>query len=463
MNSSNYIIEPSRQTPLLDVDIVVLGAGTAGCIAAMAAAKAGASVMLIEKMPVPGGTLTNGGIGWSSYHSSTDDPNSARQIVGGLPYELACRMLNAGGATGFIPQKDDVHHSPYRFVGDHEVYKGVISEMLLEHNVEVWLQTMLCGVTLREKAIDTVFVENKDGRTAIRAKQYIDCSGDGDLARFVGTEQREIWKEYDKVCGAPTGLVFGMGGIDFDRVLSENPLGAKLLDEQTTESGTLQRRILFVHAADPKRYKRLNDLDIRFFTSIQSNHPGEATYINNSKGVMCDASDARNLSNAELKMRIQIIKMANAFRSEVPGFENAYISWASTQIGIRASRVTVCDKSISQEEICRAARFEDEIGLYGFHDLCGARPELSIGAPGFYGFPYRMLLAKDCDNLYMAGRCVTVEAEAHMSTRNTVGCMIMGQGAGAAAALCAKNNFLTRTLPYPMLREELLRQHVILE
>ena len=118
------------------------------------------------------------------------------------------------------------------------------------------------------------------------------------------------------------------------------------------------------------------------------------TYINNSKGISCDAGNARDLSMAEMQMRVKIMQFANALKACVPGFEEAYLSWASVQLGIRASRITVCDKMMTQEEISSAARFEDEIGLYGFHDLYNRKhPECALGEPGYYGFPYRMLLA----------------------------------------------------------------------
>lgn len=90
-------------------------------------------------------------------------------------------------------------------------------------------------------------------------------------------------------------------------------------------------------------------------------------------------------------------------------------------------------------------------------------PECEIKDPGFYGFPYRMLLPKGCGNLLMAGRCVTTDIKAHMSTRNVPGCQVMGQGAGVAAALCAKMDCTTRELSYPVLRDALLAQGVILE
>ena len=457
------IIEAARELPVLEYDVFVAGAGTAGCIAAIAAARAGARVLLVEKLPVPGGTYTNGGIGTYSYFASCGPGEASRRIVGGLPFELAERLEAEGGATGFLPTPGDKHRIPSRFVADHEVYKGVISELLLDSGVDVLLQTQLAGLICSDGRISCAVIENKDGRRAAAAKVFIDATGDGDAARHAGCPQLELWQEYTGVCGAPTGLVFGMAGVDFDRLLEENPGAAFLLSDDTTDAGERVRRIAFTHMREPQKYAELSKLDINYFTTIQSIHEGEATYINNSKGVVTDGSGAENLSAAELAMRLRIMRMAQALRSCVPGFERAHLSWASTQLGVRASRITVCDKMLSQAELSAAARFEDEIGLYGFHDLSPKRPECEIGAPGFYGLPYRMLLPCGCANLLMAGRCVTADVEAHMSTRNTVCCMVMGQAAGVAAALCAEGGLEARQLPYGRLRAGLLAQGAILE
>ena len=179
------------------------GAGTAGCIAAIAAARQGAKVVLVEKMPVPGGTYTNGGIGANSFYAMSTDPATAKRTVGGIPYELNQRLLEAGGGTGYIPTPEDHHHSPFRFVADHEVYKGVVSEMLMEAGVTVYLQTMFCGVLMEGDVITAALMENKDGRSAVAARQYIDASGDGDIAKFAGAEQVPLWQDYHSMASPP--------------------------------------------------------------------------------------------------------------------------------------------------------------------------------------------------------------------------------------------------------------------
>ena len=463
MSTQRVIIEKERSIPAMEADVFIAGAGTSGCIAAIAAARAGAKTVLVEKTPVPGGTYTNGGIGTYSFFSCSEDASCAKRIVGGIPYELACRLIEEGGATGFMLSPEDHYRSGYRFIADHEMYKGVISQMLLEAGVTVLLQTMFCGVQMEDNRITAAFIENKDGRSAVCARQYIDASGDGDIARFAGLEQVEVWQDYDKVCGGPTGLVFGMSGIDFDRFLKENVDSAFPMPTQPANDGRKTQRISFVYQRHPDKYKPLADLDIHFLTSIQSIHAGEATYINNSKGAKIDATDAKTYSKAELEQRVKIMRMAQAFKACVPGFEHSWLSWAAVQLGVRASRITLCDKTLSTEEISGATRFDDEFGLYGFHDFAPRHPELFVKAPGYYGMPYRMLLAKGCENLYMAGRCVTTDIVAHMSTRNTVSCMIMGQGAGVAAAICAHKDCDSRALPYLELRSALIDQGVILD
>lgn len=460
-----FITEKARKTPVMETDVFIAGAGTAGCIAAIAARRAGSSVILVEKLPVPGGTYTNGGIGANSFYSMTDDMEKAKRTVGGIPYELNERLLEANGGTGYVPTPSDHHLSPYRFVGDHEIYKGVVSKMLMEAGVKVLLQTFFCDVEMEGSSIEYAFIENKSGRFAVKAKEYIDCTGDGDIAKSAGCQQVPLWQDYDKVCGGPTGLVFGMGGVDTDRFVKENPLGAvKLSSNETEIEGIKAEQYAFTQVRDKEKYKPVVDLGMRAFTSMSSIHEGEMTYINNSKGVMCDASNAESFSRAEMEMRIKIMDFANALKSCVPGFEKAYMSWASVQLGVRATNITICDHMITQEEITNATRFEDEIGLYGFHDLMKKEnPECRIKDPGFYGFPYRMLLPVGVDNLFMAGRCVTLDIKAHMSTRNCPGCQLMGQGAGVAAALSAQKGCKSRELPYSDLRRVLLEQGVILD
>ncbi len=459
-------MEFSKKIKTIKTEVFVAGAGTAGFVAAVAAARTGAKVLLIDKLPVPGGTLTNGGIGFNSYFSqSVPGGEESRRIVGGIPYEVALRLEEIGSSTGFEKHENDHYRIPYRFMADHEALKAVASSMLMEAGVEVLLQTSLADIISEEGKIKAAIITNKDGLVAVEAKQYIDATGDGDICRFMSLKQKELWMDYDKVCGGPTGLVFGMGGIDFEKACKENGGAFKPISEKRSKDGKHLglERYSFAHVMHKDKYPKLCALPINFFTSFQSIHPGEATYINNSKFPKLNSIDPVQYSKGEMEARVLIVKMAEALREEVPGFENSYINWASIQLGVRASVITECDYMITQEDITEARRFEDEIGLYGFHDYAPKKAELFCKNPGFYGLPYRMLLPLGADNLFIVGRCVTYDLEAHMSTRNTVCCMEMGQASGTAAALCAKEEIGTRKLDYAKLRAELLASGVILQ
>ncbi len=463
---SGMVTEPAREIPAIECDVFVAGTGTAGVVAAIAAARAGATVVAVEKMPVPGGTLCNGGIGINSMFANREKAEDAERIVGGLCYELMDRMTQEKGTTGFVYDETNVKTGFYRMVGDHEIHKGVVCQMLMEAGVHVMLQTYFCGVQMEGSHIKCAFIENKNGRTAVVAKQYIDCSGDGDVAGAAGVPQVEIWQDYDQVVGAPCSLPFGMGGIDVDRVIEENPKGCyqgKNVEYPNGEDLMGDGTFKFVHTGEPEKYAPINELDINYFTSFNILRDNHAVYINNSKGVKLNGAEAESLTQGEMELRVKTMKIANAFKACVPGFEKSYITWEAIQLGIRASKITLCDYDIPQEEIANATRYEDEIGLYGFHDYGGKDASCRPKDPGFYGMPYRMLLPQGVDNLFMAGRNVTTDIYAHMSTRNTVGCMIMGQAAGVAAALCVQKNCGNRELPYEELREKLLEQNVVLE
>lgn len=465
----NYLLEEARQIPATEADVLVVGGGTSGCIAALAAARFGAKTVLIERHAVLGGTFTNGGNSVNSFYNTTDHPDKAIRIVGGLPYEMIQRMIREGAAEDFRPTAKDSHRVPYRCSSvNSEMYKGIMAKMLEEAGVHVMLQTYFCDVVAKGTVIKAAIIQNKDGRSAIFAKEYVDCSGDGDVARFTGVHMIENWEHYDCGCSS-TGMVFALGGVDLNRTAEEG--GPAMRSKRSADGQVVSVQFCYV---DDSKYQRFTDMLEWYWMNIRAmEEHSDVVYVAYYTGPKTNCSSAENYSQAELHERIKIVDMVRAFRDTVPGFERCFPVWSATQLGIRASLAADCDKILSEEEIEHAARFNDEIGLYGYHDLSArdiefqdrpkARfPHCMVGQPGYYGMPYRMLLPKGCDNLFMAGRCVTVDVEAHMSTRNTVGCMIMGQGAGTAAAICAEKRYKSRELPYAELRESLLKQGAIL-
>ena len=127
---------------------------------------------------------------------------------------------------------------------------------------------------------------------------------------------------------------------------------------------------------------------------------------------------------------------------------------------MRRTRVVECEIDLSIEDVEEARRFEDEVALYGFHDMA---PRRVIKDGGHYGIPYRALLPKGVDNLLVAGKLITTDWTAHMSTRNTVSCMAQGQAVGTAAALCARQQVTPRQLDVELLRATLRKDGAFLD
>jgi hypothetical protein len=171
-------------------------------------------------------------------------------------------------------------------------------------------------------------------------------------------------------------------------------------------------------------------------------------------------TDRDAVSHAELELRKRQGKAIELFRKYVPGCEKAFIARTSPSLNIRRARVIGCDYDITRSDVLDGKHFDDDIMAYGFHDNA---PRLQVKNGGTYGIPYGALRVARIENLLAAGMLITSNHDAHMSTRNTVCCMGQGQGAGTAAALCAARNCGTGELPYPVLRDALLKAGVYLK
>jgi hypothetical protein len=166
------------------------------------------------------------------------------------------------------------------------------------------------------------------------------------------------------------------------------------------------------------------------------------------------------VAKAELELRKRMYRAVELFRKYVPGCEKAFMARTSPSLCIRRGRQITCDYDISHEDVIGGRHFDDDVLVYGFHDMA---PRLQIKNGGTYGIPYRALRVKGIENLLVAGMMITSDHRAHMSTRNTVSCMGQGQAAGTAAALCAARNRGTRELRYADLREALEKGGVYFE
>lgn len=460
-------------TPIVgEYDVIVAGGGTAGVAAAIASGREGAKTLLIESAGFVGGSLLESAgpmhSFFNGYRAFPDAPKT--QLVRGIAQELIDRLTARGGSWGHLEQTEGGNVDSTATLVERETAKFVLLEMLEEAGVEVLFYTNVAAALMEEHEIHGVIVENKSGRQAIRGKTVVDCTGDADVAAYAGAEYQD-----ESVSGA-VSMIFGMANVDVPR-----------LEQFAVEKGILYHgahaerngvadsmvRISFDCAKLPafagmmrEPFELKNDSECvedratLYGPMCVAFREGELNMINSTIVVGVHALDAWERSQVNIVLRHLVWRMAETLRKNVPGFEKSHINWTPNTIGIRRTRIVKCEYDLSIEEVVGSARFADEIALFGYMDMA---PKILIRDGKWYGIPYRCLVPKKIDNLLVAGRMISTDFKAHMSTRNTPCCMEQGQAAGTAAALSALSGVRVRDLDVKALRARLIENGVFLD
>lgn len=456
-SGGDYYEEPAKRLPIRTFDVVVAGGGTGGVVAAIAAARQGAKTALIELKGYPGGTVTEGGTALHSYYNLWKAFDvEKRQVVRGIPQEIIDRLMKVGGCTGHAEMLEHYNYDSVCTAIDTELYKLITFEMLVEAGVQVFVNTRVVAAILDGSRVRGAIVESRAGREAFYARSFVDCTAYGDLCAYAGAKYSEP-NDY-AVCNS-----VGIGNVDIDKYyhfFRSNKLRGQLA--RGMRSG---RPNLIVRAgADtsqinvPELAEGARALGMSFITTTV--HDNYFMFIKCNLKLPVSPTDRDEVTKAELEIRRRMARAVELFRQYIPGCEKAFMARTSPNLCIRRGRLIECDYDITHEDVIEARHFDDEIMVYGFHDMA---PRLQVKRGGTYGVPYRALCVKGIENLYACGMMITSDHRAHMSTRNTVCCMGQGQSIGAAAALCAARNIGTRDLPYGPLRDALNRAGVYFE
>jgi hypothetical protein len=419
------LIEPARHTPLFgEFDVVVLGGGPAGQSAAVCAARGGARTLLVERYGFLGGMGTAGGVtNFAGLYGRRG--GEMQPLVRGVVDELLERIEGLGG----LNQPQDGLQGRIRVRSyDVSAYKCAADDWLLSAGVELLFHALAVGVVRQDSRVDALLVETRSGRRAIRAREFIDASGDADLAHFAGVP-------YELGDGQGSALfpstMFRIGNVDAAR--AQAAIGEfKAIDA------------LMAQAADRYRFPR------RGAILRPQRNPSEwranVTQLANERGQAVDATDARQLSAAEVEGRRQIVEYMRFLHAEVPGFEAAEISDIAPQVGIRESRRVIGAYQLSGEDVLGGARFDDVIGLNAWPVEMHVAGRIEWGFPrdgdnAFNHLPWRMVVPQGVDNLLVAGRCASMQHLGQSAARASGACFVMGQAAGTAAALRVAGRF----------------------
>ncbi len=473
MQSGSTIMPPGNPVSVLaEVDVLVVGGGTAGVAAAIAAARAGARTVVVEGGSCLGGTMTAGLIDGAL--SFTRFSRRAGRDVKGVLAELIARMRDVGGMGRRVHGRHNLDFAGGEFPEaileqtqrhDPELMKIVLVQMLEEAGVSILLRSPVDEVLKDGNKVIGAILATKAGRRAVLAKVTVDATGDGDVATFAGAEF-QLGHPADNHCEA-ISLIFRIGGIDESRFVTGGDLWFNAL-QQADAAGEIHLPDYVMHEKTPYnlvslRPARTNDASI--------------WVVNVDMAVEVDTTDPWQLSatqNGCMKLAWEYLRL---LRKYIPGCEQAYLIDTAELLGVRDSRRIVGDYVLSWRDLGVGRKFPDAIAstaiIIDLHDhlivhredeptprhlWTAARKPFGPPPGDWYDIPYRCLLPRGLEGLVVAGRCISSDYETVGSTRLMPICMQTGQAAGIAAAMAIRDGVGLRDLDVPHLQQELLQQ-----
>ena len=435
--------EPARQVPVYgETEVLVVGGGPAGFAAAVAAAREGADVTLVERFGCLGGLSTGGLVIWIDRMTDWE----GRLVVGGVGKELMDRCSEQGALIGPPPeqwgsrdsllagywgvrtsgQRGIVNFSP---TIDPEVLKLISNDLVREAGVHVLLHCWVVAPILEDGRVRGIIFESKEGRFALLASVVVDCSGDGDVFAMAGAEFENDF--IPEAAHARLNTSFRLGNVDM-------------------------RRYLDFRMLNPDKYRELmRQHDARNWSS-------SAAYVTPYDSVALfvgpkfsgySALSVKDLTEVEFRSRDTAREVLSWFRANMPGFERAWLMDTAAQIGTRHSRRLRGVSRVTVDEWKRDGHSQDSIGL-----CPGLSPEFPT-----LEIPYGALVPETLDGLLAAGRNLSSDPGSHIALREIPECWVLGQGAGVAAAVAVQQKTQPRSVDVAELRGRLRKQRVEIE
>lgn len=425
-------------------DVIVVGSGSAGATAAIAAGRAGARTLLLERLPFLGGTST--AVLDTFYGLYTPGTRSIK-VVAGIAEDV---MTGLREYNAWLERPNT--HGAGTGVTYHPEYLKVVWEKLVrEAGTDILLHAQVIDVEVSGGSVTGLFVATKAGIRHYPARVVIDASGDADVCHLAGFGYERAG-EHDPAQTLTT--TFKMVNVDLARRKSITKQQFHALMAEAAESGgyRLPRREGSDHLTP------VDHMTATILTRLPSFFKAGATVVN--------ATDPELLSAAEIEGRRQAIEYIRFLRDRVPGYERAQLATFGVQIGVRETRRVDGQYRLTREDVLTARQFDDQIALCGapiedHHD--GADTKWSYLPDGrCVGVPFRTLVPRDGRNVLVAGRCFSASHDAHAAVRSMGQTMAMGQAAGTAAATAARAGGLIAAVEVSALQDELRRAGAIL-
>lgn len=426
-----------------DTDVVVVGAGSAGCVAAIAAARTGARVLLIERNAFPGGTST---AVLDTFYGFYTPGSAAEKVVGGIADDVVAELR----AWGPVVERPNSFGAGTGVTYHPEHLKVAWDTLLREAGVGVLLHATVQDAAVEDGRVRTLLVATRAGLRTVGAAVFVDASGDADLCHHAGFGYELAGGEQPAQTLTTT---FRLCNVDVERRfrLSKAELTA----------------LMHAAASDGYDLPRLDGSDhITPVSGMTATIMTRVASFERRGEQVVNATDPDLLTAAEAEGRRQALEYVRFLRDRVPGYERAELAALAAQIGVRETRRVHGDYRLAADDVLGARQFDDQIAL------CGAPIEDHHGGSDTkwrylpdgeaVGVPLRTLLVRDADNALVAGRCFSATHDAHASVRSMAQCMAMGQAAGTAAALAAAAGTTPREIPAETVRDRLRADGAVL-
>jgi len=403
-------------------DVIVVGGGPGGVPAAVAAARNGARVLLVERYGFLGGMATS-----ALVHPYMKYRVGETLLTRGLFEEFVDILLENGAVL-----EDRAHF-------DAEPMKWLLDRFVLDSGADLLLHTSAVGVLKKDGDIRAVRVFHKSGIEDLGADLFIDSTGDGDISAWAGAPV-EVGRKSDNAC-QPMTTSFRMANVDVGRMPPRDEIN-RLYDEAKARG----------EVKNPRE-------NVLIFKSV---HP-DVMHFNTTRVVGRSSLDGWSITEAEIEGRRQVCDMVAFLKKHVAGFEKAYLMKIGPEIGVRESRRVMGRYVLTAEDVLEARHFDDGIACACYdidiHNPAGTGTVIKRLKPGtYYKIPYRCLLPRDVGNLIVASRCISSTHEAHSSLRVMPIVWSLGQAGGTAAALCLKKSIPPASLDASELRRVLTEQ-----
>lgn len=426
-------------------DIIVVGSGSAGSTAAIAAGRSGLEVLLIERLSFLGGTSTTV---LDTFYGFYTPGKESKKVVGGIADEIVQELKN----FGMCFERPNSYGAGAGITYHSEYLKVVWEDLVKQSGCHILLNAWAQGVIKEGNEIKGLVVATKAGLRIYRAKQFVDTTGDADLV-FQAGFPFELAGSIDPAQTLTT--TFKMVNVDIPRRKSVSKQAIHELTIRASDTGkyNLPRKEGSDHITP------IDHMTATVMTRLKSYDKQGDTTIN--------ATNPELLSRLEMEGRLQALEYVRFLRDYVPGYENAQLSTFSSQIGVRETRRIYGHYRLTAADVLQTKQFEDQIGLCGapiedHHDGEGTKWQY-LPEGRCAGIPYRSLIPEGSSNLIVAGRCFSADHVAHSSVRSMAQCMAMGEAAGTAVAIAVHQKKRPTDIDVIELRNALSKKGAILE